>query len=110
MPKASNLDAHSINARLLKQVSRVLDDLEGEAAIGPKERIMALLAIGRLQVLFVAMRKAGGDHDNAGRSVRKYASAFKTHANASGRRKGAARPAHTPDDLDDLDDDSDSAA
>ena len=99
MLKPTNLDSHSINARLLAQVSRVLDDLEGEAAIGPKERIMALLAIGRLQVLFAALRKRGDDSDNAGRSVRKYAKAFKAHA--GGRRAKVAGP--EPDDFDDDD-------
>ena len=105
MPKPTNLDSHSINARLMNQVSRVLDDLEDRnLPIGPKERIMALLAIGRLQMLFVAMRKRGGDSDNAGSSVRKYSKAFKAHA--GGRRKAAAGP--VADDFDD-DDDHDAA-
>ena len=106
MPKPSNLDAHNINARLVAQVSRVLDDLEDKKLpIGPKERIMALLAIGRLQMLFVALRKRGGDSDNAGSSVRKYSKAFKAHAGSG--RKAAAGPAD--DDLADDDDDTDAA-
>ena len=107
MAKPTNLDSHSINARLMNQVSRVLDDLEDRnLPIGPKERIMALLAIGRLQMLFVAMRKRGGDSDNAGSSVRKYSKAFKTHA--SGRGAKAARRG-VADLTDDDDDDTDAA-
>ena len=107
MPKPNDLNAYDINGRLIRQVARVLDDLEDRnLPIGPKERIMALLAIGRLQMLFVALRKRGGDSDNAGSSVRKYSKAFKTHA--SGGRKGAARP--VAEELADLDDDDDTDA
>ena len=106
MPKPNDLNTYDINGRLIRQVARVLDDLEDRnLPIGPKERIMALLAIGRLQMLFVAMRKRGGDSDNAGSSVRKYSKAFKAHAGRGG--KTAARP--EPDDLADDDDDTDAA-
>ena len=62
MAKPTNLDSHSINARLIAQIGRVLDDLEDRnLPIGPKERILALVAIGRLQVIFASLRKGAGN-------------------------------------------------
>lgn len=112
----SNLDPLSINVRLYHQVSEMLTQLENSPNITLKERIAALIAIGRIQVIFTALRKEKIDDGSSGSSVRKYATAFKTHD--ARRRKaiaGSAEPEPEPDptidDLigDDADDDRDTA-
>lgn len=93
-----NADPLNVNARLYNQIAALLDELEakpkkGGSPIGIRERIAALIAIGRIQTIFVGLRKESGSGRNAGSSVRKYASAFKD-ANrgrkASGRRAAVA--------------------
>jgi hypothetical protein len=106
----SNLDPLSINVRLYHQVSEMLHQLENSPNITLRERIAALVAIGRIQVLFVNLRKEKFDDASAGSSVRKYATAFKTHD--ARRRKAIARaaepePEPTVDDPFDDDDDDD---
>jgi hypothetical protein len=104
----SNLDPLSINVRLYHQVSEMLHQLENSPNITLRERIAALVAIGRIQVLFVNLRKEKFDDASAGSSVRKYAAAFKTHD--ARRRKaiaGAAEPEPEPTVDDPFDDDDD---
>lgn len=104
---ANELDPRNINARLLAQVSRVLDDLEDKnLPIGPKDRVMALVAIGRIQIIFNTLRKASGDVES-GSAVRRYSKAFATK-NAVGGRKGSARSAALAE-LDDIDEDNNAA-
>jgi hypothetical protein len=111
---SSNLDPLSINVRLYHQVSEMLTQLENSPNITLRERIAALVAIGRIQVLFVNLRKEKFDDASAGSSVRKYAAAFKTH-DARGRKAIAGaqpEPEPTVDDPfgdDDADDDRDTA-
>lgn len=95
------LDPLNVNERLYRQVAALLDQLEKERDLGLRERIAALVAVGRIQTIFVALRKEGA-HDGpaAGSAVRKYASAFASHAGGR-RKKGAGRP--QPDTLDDDD-------
>jgi hypothetical protein len=112
---SSNLDPLSINVRLYHQVSEMLHQLENSPNITLRERIAALVAIGRIQVLFVNLRKEKFDDASAGSSVRKYATAFKAHD--ARRRKaiaGAAEPEPEPTvddpfDDDDADDNRDTA-
>jgi hypothetical protein len=107
MQKPQEIDARSINARLLAQVSRVLDDLEGEALIGPKDRVMALVAIGRIQVIFNTLRKSSGDVES-GSAVRRYSKAFSQ--NDARRRTKTGRRAAALDTLDAIEDDDTDAA
>ena len=105
----SNLDPLSINVRLYHQVSEMLHQLENSPNITLRERIAALVAIGRIQVLFVNLRKEKFDDASAGSSVRKYATAFKTH-DTRGRKKIAgavAEPEPEPDIPDPFSDDPD---
>ena len=112
-----NLDPQNINARLYNQVSELLTQLETGKSITLKERVAALVAIGRIQTIFLALRiKGEKDESNVGSSVRKYATAFQTHD--ARRRKAVAGPTADDDadaDGDDLlrlgdeDDDRDSA-
>lgn len=110
----SQVDPLGVNVRLYRQISKVLTDLESpDQHITLKERIAALIAIGRIQVLFVNLRKEKiGDPSIAGSKVRKYATSFKAH-DARGR-KAIAGPAAEPEpsELDDLfaDDDADDAS
>lgn len=110
---AKNLDPKSINARLYNQVSELLTQLEtGDVAI--KERIAALVAIGRLQTIFLNLRLKGEkDESAAGSSVRKYSTAFQAH---DARRRKALAGSDDTDadgddfiDLDDADEERDSA-
>jgi hypothetical protein len=119
-----NADPLQINARLYRQVSRLLDDLEappvkkgrGKDAeevekVTVRERIAALTAIARIQQAFIVLRaEESGNERKSGSAVRKYASAFK---DAGGRRaKGggsAAAAAPEPVDFGPDDDDGDAA-
>lgn len=113
--KVSNADPKNINSRLYNQIAKLLDDLEkprrGEDAITIRERIAALIAVGRLQLVFVNLRKEKTDDGgNTGSAVRRYSAAFKQ--NAGRRRAAVARSvaAAEPDGDDDpFADDGDAA-
>ena len=103
-----NLDPKSINSRLYNQVDALLTQLEEGEHITLKERIAALIAVGRMQVIFMGLRKETADDDGErGSTVRKYAGAFK--ADDPRERKTRPRPGPSPnaddDDLSDLIDD-----
>ena len=111
-------DPENINARLYHQVSLLLGQLEQKGArtdeITIRERIAALTAIGRLQIVFAALRKGRTNDPGRGATARKYESAF-THA--GGRRKADAGSAATaaaadlePDDWFERGDDEGDAA
>lgn len=86
--KPTSADTLSVNARLYRQVSELLLQLETNRHVTLRERVQALVAIGRIQVLFVGLRKEKGADDTAGSTVRKYAGAFK---NDAGRRAARSR-------------------
>jgi hypothetical protein len=116
---AIRYDPLNINSRLYRQVATLLDQLEDNEHVTLKERFQALMAIARIQYVFVNLRKEKvADDGTAGSSVRKYASAFK--ANDPRRGKKAARstltavksePEPEPDDnwFEREDDDGDAA-
>jgi hypothetical protein len=95
-----NLDPESIDARLYKQVSKLLEQLETSSTVSLRERIQALVAIARIQTIFMTLRQKGNKDDPtvAGSSVRKYESAFQAHD--ARRRKAIARAAAEADDDD----------
>jgi hypothetical protein len=114
----SNLDPLGVNVRLYNQISEVLHQLENSERVTLKERIAALIAIGRIQVIFMGLRKETTHDASAGSSVRKYSKAFQ--ANDARGRKAIARAKPEPepsgdDDIigdalrDDDDDDRDTA-
>jgi hypothetical protein len=83
-------DPENVNKRLYMQVSALLGQLEQRDShnkVTMRERIAALIAIGRIQQLFIAMRKASGDV-GSGATVKKYATAF---TDAASRRAANAR-------------------
>jgi hypothetical protein len=85
-------DPLQINSRLYNQIARLLDDLEAKDAkqnLDIKERIAALIAVGRIQIMFVNLRKENLSGTGSGSAVRKYKQAF-AKANAAGGRKKAA--------------------
>ena len=107
MKNDNNNDPLDVNARLYKQISLLLDDLEAppvkkkrklqpgedpyEEGITFRERLAALIAVGRLQMMFVGLRKEDRPNErNSGSAVRKYKAAFE---NADSRRKAVARAA-----------------
>jgi hypothetical protein len=91
----SNFDPLNVNVRLYEQVSEMLSQLENSPNITLRERIAALIAIGRIQVLFVNLRKEKINDPGSGSSVRKYAAAFKAHD--ARRRKAIAGPKPEPE-------------
>jgi hypothetical protein len=102
LPRTSDnlADPLDINLRLYKQISELLTDLEQPEAgqrITMRERIAAIIAIGRIQTIFVGLRKENLGV-GSGSTVRKYAAAFKN--DASGRKKIAGPPPE-PDEPDD---------
>jgi hypothetical protein len=88
----SQRDPLDVNNRLYKQIARLLDQLEkqdllDENGVTIPQRINALIAVGRIQIMFANLRKAQNVESGAtGSAVRKYASAF-SRANAT--RRGA---------------------
>lgn len=106
-------DPHNVNGRLYNQIAKLLDDLEQRDAnekVTIKERIAALIAVARIQTIFMTLRREHADASGTtGSTVRKYAGAFK--ADAGRRRAAAARAAAADTGLDDFaDDDDDDAA
>lgn len=92
---AATSDPLNINARLYKQLGKLLDDMEAadrDERMTMPQRIQALIAVGRIQVLFNTIRKGAIDDGSAGSTVRKYSAAF-ARSNAASRRKANARPA-----------------
>jgi hypothetical protein len=107
---AKAADPLDVNARLYRQIARLLDEMEAadmDDRMTFPQRISALIAIGRIQKIFVDLRK--GDYDgSAGSKIREYASAFAS-ADAVGGRANRPRSAPTPIRFDrrgDGDDDS----
>lgn len=90
----SNSDPKNINGRLYEQISRLLDDMEradADETMTFPQRINALIAVGRVQIMFAGLRKAEArESGSAGSSVRKYAAAFAKGPNAASRRKANA--------------------
>ena len=93
---AESLDPLDVNGRLYRQLARLLDRLESEdeeQGMTTPQLINALIAIGRIQTMFIGMRKEDQDATAAGASVRKFSKAFE--ANAGGRGKTPARRSRT---------------
>ena len=89
-------DPLEINVRLYRQIGMLLGQLEEAGAhITLRERVQALIAVGRIQVIFMGLRKEKISDSSAGSSVRKYAKAFKTHDTRG--RKAIAGRAPEPD-------------
>lgn len=118
--KVAGADPLQVNARLYLQISELLGQLEAMEGLTIRERVAALVAIGRIQTIFVGLRKEKGLYDgNAGAAVRKYSSAFALKNDTGGRKKIAGPdPRSEPDDnwferagiLDDDGDDDEDAA
>lgn len=88
---ATQLDPLRVNERLYNQIAKLLDQLEAgdvENEITIPQRINALIAVGRVQIMFANLRKAAANESgDPGSEVRKYSQAFsKTH----GARRGKA--------------------
>jgi hypothetical protein len=85
----SNLDPLGVNVRLYNQISEILHHLENGPDVTLRERIAAMIAIGRIQVMFMGLRKEKLVDASTGSSVRKYSKAFQ--ANDARGRKAIAR-------------------
>jgi hypothetical protein len=95
--KPSTLDPNQVTTRLYRQVDALLTQLETGDHITLKERVTALLAIGRLQQVFIALRKGStDDNERKGSTVRKYAGAFAADA-GGGRDKNAGPDLSEPE-------------
>ena len=87
---------------------RIEEALSKETPITTRERIAALVAIARIQSVFVALRRESNEPGERGAAVRRYAEAFKRPAgNAARRGKGSTRASSAAIDaaLADTDDD-----
>ena len=88
MSKANiSSDPLDLNGRLYKQLGKLLDDMESadrDDRMTMPQRISALIAVARVQVLFNTIRKGSIDDGTAGSTVRKYAAAFAQPAAARG--------------------------
>ena len=110
-----DLDPLKVNERLYRQIAKLLDQLEEgdkeEGGITIPQRINALIAVGRVQIMFANLRKAAAnDAGDPGSEVRKYSEAF-SKTNGARRGKAGSRPAFIPiDSGGDGDDDGPDAA
>lgn len=95
--KVKKLDPLNIPIRLYRQVGELLTQLEQGENITLRERVQALIAVGRLMVIF---DKRDDDDEHAGSTARKYQSAFAI----DGTRRGKT---HTGPPVDDRDADPD---
>jgi hypothetical protein len=106
MMMAGNSDPLGINARLYKQLGRLLDEMEKwDDTLTIPQRINALIAVGRIQVMFMGLRKESNDSGREGRSVRKYAAAFKNAARRGAPNAGRSGPGPDDDPAFDAEDD-----
>jgi hypothetical protein len=80
------LDPLNVNERLYRQVAKLLEQLEQGEHVTLRERFSALMAIARIQYVFVTLRKEKFDEPAAGAAVRKYQTAFSKN-DARGRKK-----------------------
>jgi hypothetical protein len=81
-------DPLDINARLYKQLGKLLDDMEAADAAETMtfpQRINALIAVGRVQKMFVDLRK-GEFSVGRGTAIERYAAAF---SSPNAARRGA---------------------
>ena len=106
-------DPLDLNWRLYKQLGKLLDDMEAadrDDKMSMPQRISALIAVGRVQKMFIDLRK-GDLNAGAGSAVSKYAAAFQTPHATSGRNFNPGRPTNVIDfdnrDEDDLRDELD---
>lgn len=79
-----------INDRLFQQIELLLADLESNSIdITFPQRLNALIAIGRIQIMFANLRKYElfYDHSDSGAKVREYSSAFVDAASSGSRRR-----------------------
>jgi hypothetical protein len=79
-------DPLDVNGRLYKQLGKLLDDMEAADAAETMtfpQRINALIAVGRVQKMFVDLRK-GEFSVGRGSAIDKYAAAFSTAHAARG--------------------------
>jgi len=101
-PVGTTFDPDNLNARLYRECSDLLDDIHAHRDdLTVRDRITALVAIGRMQTIFMGLRKEKGASDNVGSSVRKYAAAFSKDA-AHQREAGASRTTDAAAGSDDL--------
>lgn len=107
-----DLDPLKVNERLYRQIAKLLDQLEAgdqENEITIPQRINALIAVGRVQIMFANLRKAAAnDAGDPGSEVRKYSEAF-SKTNGARRGKAGSRPAFIPIDSGGDDDGPDAA-
>jgi hypothetical protein len=82
-------DPLDVNARLYRQIARLLDDLESadrDGMMTMPQRIAALIAVGRVQIMFANLRKNAFNDGSVGSAVRKYSAAFaRPHAARGGK-------------------------
>jgi hypothetical protein len=73
-------DPLDLTGRLYKQLGKLLDDMEAadrDEKMTMPQRISALIAVGRVQKMFLDLRK-GDLNAGAGTTVSRYAAAFQT--------------------------------
>lgn len=110
--KKNENDPLNVNKRLYDQVGLLLDDLEnGALEITFPQRLNALIAIAKLQTVFVALRKAKANEDDelSGSAVRDAAKAFQAHGNGRGKKRSRSASASPVITFDDDDDEFDAA-
>jgi hypothetical protein len=101
---AKESDPLNINERLYKQLGKLLDDMEAadlEERMTMPQRIAALIAVGRVQKMFVDLRK--GEFDvGRGSAIDRYAQAFSPTDAARRRASGAGFGGRGERDEDDI--------
>ena len=76
-------DPLDVNGRLYQAMSTLLDEFDD---LTSREKVLAISAIARIQVMFMKLREEPGVNTNTGSKVRQYEEAFKTNATRSRKR------------------------
>lgn len=94
MAKKSSNDPLDINKRLYNQIGKLLDDMEAadrDERMTMPQRIAALIAVGRVQKMFLDLRK-GEFSVGGGTAISRYSQAFAGADAARGREDYARQP------------------
>jgi hypothetical protein len=111
-PTVFTADPLNVNARLYRHISMLLDELDRpDCGLTAPQRVQSIIAIGRVMIMQMNLRKESSDDQFTGSAVREATKAF--GSNAANRRKSAGRAIRSAADAalaDALDDDEDDDA
>jgi len=80
-----NLDPKNVNGRLYDAMAKLLDNFD---EMSVREQVATIVAIARIQTIFLKLRDVEGASGTSGSAVKRYEKAFQ--ANATRKRKSGS--------------------